>query len=42
MLTAILRMRPDLMTTQTKKYLKIVIGTLLILGKVLDPKPFWS
>lgn len=30
------------MTTQTKKYLKIISGTLIIISKLTDPRPFWS
>jgi hypothetical protein len=30
------------MTSKTKKYLKIGIGIALIVGKMLDPHPFWS
>jgi hypothetical protein len=30
------------MTTKAKKYLKIFIGSILIVGKMLDPHPFWS
>ena len=30
------------MTAKTKKYLKIVIGLLLLLVKLLNPPLFWS
>jgi hypothetical protein len=30
------------MTAQTKKYLKIVIGSILVLSALLGPKPLWS
>ena len=32
----------ELMTAQTKKYLKIAIGSIFVVGTVLNPKPLWA